>query len=570
MRYPSLFWVAPTTVGAALLFQDNAVQLETAQIGIDVSPQCQQNALQVVDDGQFGHALSEHYCQLLSYSQKQLLALELTKCHLDEMQQSTFETPCTLSVHDCLARLTPLGFQSYTMFKINIEQYCVKLNHELMMLQQQKMSLQLKHTAQQVTQQFSDLMMQHGNIKEEYSQLFLALSKEQADLHTNLIEQATQVQRFSEQQVQAWTKQMLMLQEQQMQSQLDEVADFSNAINNALSKIKNALHMELILFWISSGIRVAYLLAYMIVSFQIQWILTLPRRVRSCRRMLRSVAFVEFMLISTLVCFDDDKARITGQRAELLRFFSCTVQIAIFSVSLLRSFFRHDPVVGGDMKSPTIVTSLERMMESINMVEAELVNCEKRLRQLVAAPQNQKIPHQLIIDSIRADWDIREERLVQRLSVRLPKPIEPPPTIGQVMTLSSQRLGYNIDANENSFNDDIRGQERQTGARCGDFSHCNSSCSVFRGHMEQCEQSRVHNRTLPKVCAAESKPVPMLPLQRFDAAQVSPIAIPPSLHRNKHDRALHGFVGKKHGLSDEMKKNEFRCKKKPRVASANP
>jgi hypothetical protein len=157
-----------------MVFQNN-----TTILSMDVSPQCRQNALQLLHNDDFGHAFGERFCHHLSYAQKQLLALELTKCHLDEMQQATFETPCEFSVQECLVHLTPLGFQSYTLFKINVEQYCIKLNHDLMVLQQQETGARLQQIAKLASQQLAELMQQQGEMQHEYSKRYSSLHEEQ-------------------------------------------------------------------------------------------------------------------------------------------------------------------------------------------------------------------------------------------------------------------------------------------------------------------------------------------------------------------------------------------------------
>ena len=370
------------TVGVVHAYHDAAIQLDSAAMAIHASPQCRQNALQVLD-GNFGHALGGRYCQLLSYTQMQLLALELTKCHLDELQQDIFENPCSLSDHECLAQLTPLGFQSYTMFKINVEQYCFKLNHELMILQQQETGVQLQQTAKLASQQISELIERQGEIKNDYSQLLSSLHEQQSDLHHTLLQQAIELQHVSEQQLFEWTKEMMKAQTLQMKLQHEELQDLSNVVGKAASKIKNALNLDTVLSLISGGMKIANMFAYMYATVHIQWLLTMPRCVRSCRGKLWGLSMVEFLLLSTFVwCNEDSTTSTSKQLVDRVRFFSLTLQGFIFLFSFLSSFFSKEPLVDGD-KHRLLVVSLESIKDSIKEVRVVLNEREERLGKLL-------------------------------------------------------------------------------------------------------------------------------------------------------------------------------------------
>lgn len=370
------------TVGVVHAYHDAAIQLESAAIEIHVSPQCRQNALQVLD-GNFGHALGGGYCQRLSYTHMQLLALELTKCHLDELQQDIFENPCSLSVHECLAQLTPLGFQSYTMFKINVEQYCFKLNHELMILEQQETGVQLQHTAKLASQQIAELIERQGEIKDDYSQLLSSLHEQQSDLHHTLLEQAIELQRVSEQQLFEWTKEMMKAQTLQMTLQQEELQDLSNVVGKTAAKIRSALNLDTVLSLISGGMKIANLFCYMYATVHVQWLLTIPRRVRSCRGKLWGLSMVEFFLLSSFVwCTDDSTTNTSKQLVERVRFFSLTLQGSIFILSFLSSFFSKEPLVDGDQHRLLIV-SLESINDSIKEVRVVLDEHEERLGKLL-------------------------------------------------------------------------------------------------------------------------------------------------------------------------------------------
>jgi hypothetical protein len=370
------------TVGVVHAYHDTALQLDSPPMEILVSPQCRQNALQVLN-GNFGHALGGRFCQLLSYTQMQLLALELTKCHLEELQQDIFENPCSLSVHECLAHLTPLGFQSYTMFKINVEQYCFKLNHELMILQQQETGVQLQHTAKLASQQIAELIERQGEIKSDYAQLLSSLREQQMDLHHSLFEQAIELQHVSEQQLFEWTKEMMKGQTQQMMLQQEQLQDLSNVVGKTAAKIKSALNLDSVLSLISGGMKVANMFAYMYATVHIQWLLTLPRCVRSCRGKLWGLAMVEFVLMSSFVwCNEDSTTSASEQFMQRVRFYSLSLQGFIYLLTFLSSFFSKEPLVDGDQHR-LLIASLESLKDSVKEMRVVLDEREDRLGKLL-------------------------------------------------------------------------------------------------------------------------------------------------------------------------------------------
>jgi hypothetical protein len=380
MRNVDLLCVVAFWVGKACSYSDLAKQHNNPPM--DTSPQCRQNALQVLH-GDFGHALGERFCYQLSYAQKQLLALELTKCHLDEMQQATFEAPCELSIQECLAHLTPLGFQSYTLFKINVEQYCIKLNHELMILQQQETGAQLQQTAKLASEQLADLMQQQGEMQHEHSKLYASLREEQADLHQALLQQTIQRQQDSEQQLFEWTRQIMKGQEKQMQLQRQELQYFSTVVEKTASHIKPLLNLNAVLSWISGGVQFVNLFVYMYITVNLQWLLTLPRCVRTCRRKLWGIAVLEFLLSFSFIWLSDHRTKTNEQFIESIRVLSRILQATVYVLSFVSSFFAMNPRVAGGKQHQELLILLKNVNDSTEHIRRHIVERDRRLIQLL-------------------------------------------------------------------------------------------------------------------------------------------------------------------------------------------
>jgi hypothetical protein len=368
MKKFALWLVLVTSFRTAHSFNDVVTQQDHPPV--DASPQCRQNALQVLD-GHFGDALGERYCHRLSYEHKQLLALELTKCHLDEMRQATFETPCQSSPQECLTQLSNLGVQTYTVFKINVEQYCFKLNHDLMILQQQEAGLQLQRTAKQASLQLAEMLEQQGEMKDEYSHLYSSLREEQFELHTSLLEQAVQRQEVQENQL------------FEMQLQRQELHDLSNAVGQTAAQLKPLLSLDEVLSWISGGFYIANLLVYMYVTINLQWILTIPRCFRSCRRTLWRLAMFEFFLQCCVIWQIEDETTTIEPLMQSVRVVSLTLQATVYVFSFLMSFFTKQPSVARNAHHQELMEITKNLKDTAEQVQRQLDEYEENLTQIL-------------------------------------------------------------------------------------------------------------------------------------------------------------------------------------------
>lgn len=382
----ALLCIGALWVCTARSYSDLAQQQDNSPM--DVSPQCRQNALQVLN-GNFGHALGERFCHHLSYAQKQLLALELTKCHLDEMQQATFETPCTVSVQECLAHLTPLGFQSYTLFKINIEQYCIKLNHDLMILQQLETGAQLQQTAKLASEQLAEIMQQQGEMHHEYSKLYSSLHEGQMELHQTLIQQSMQRQQDLELQLLEWTRQMMKGQEKQIQLQRQELQYLSTAMDKTASHIKPLLALDATLSLISGGFHIVNLFIYLYITVNLQWLLTLPQCVRSCRHKLWALAVLEFLLHCSFIWLSGNTATTNETFIETVRVSNRILQVTVYVHSFFLSFFATNlPVAGGEQHQQELLMLLKHVDDTTKRMQNQIQECDNCIIQLLQQQQN--------------------------------------------------------------------------------------------------------------------------------------------------------------------------------------
>jgi hypothetical protein len=373
-----------------------ASQQSVHRIPVDVSPQCQQNALRIIDITAFGGALGEHYCRRLSYEHQQLLALELTKCHLADVGQSAFKRPCD-EKEACISLLNDRGFQSYTTFKVHVEQYCLKLNHDMMIYQQQELGVQLQQSAQQATVQFTELIHQQGEMKEEYSSLFVTLTEQQSELHDSLLqqalrrqetldEQALQRQELQEQQLHEWLQGLMLGQAHEMQLQRKELQDLSTAVGTTASQLKPLLGIDQALEYISNGVHIGSLLFYLYLSLNAIWLLTLPPWVRACRHKLFGMAMLELALKTfILVQLEEPMQKGWLQIASL----GCrTLQVGTYVISMVRYCF------AGNQQSPDqqqheLAQTVNSVKETVEWLQRQSEEREERLVQLIREQRRQ-------------------------------------------------------------------------------------------------------------------------------------------------------------------------------------
>jgi hypothetical protein len=142
-------------------------------VSIQPSPQCWSSAL--TSTGSLPTRSSrndidaEIFCANLPETQQKRLALEITRCHLQDLQQPLEEDPANsqshvqlhcqplqtdaasrtgttapeVALYDCLGHLTPLAGTIYTQFFAYVQVWCVRLTQQALLQAQQESSRQL-------------------------------------------------------------------------------------------------------------------------------------------------------------------------------------------------------------------------------------------------------------------------------------------------------------------------------------------------------------------------------------------------------------------------------------------
>lgn len=383
-------------------YQRSINDIAVPHIPLDVSPKCHQNALRIIDDTQqFGGSLGGHYCRRLSYEHQQLLALELTKCHLADLGQSPFQAgPCQTDAEGsqgCLLLLNDRGFQSYTTFKVHVEQYCLKLNHELMIFRQQELGAQLQESAQLAAVQFTELVNQQGAMKEEYSHLFVSLTQQQSELHgeflqqalqrqTQLEERALQKQKVQEQQLHEWMQRLMSGQAQEMQLQRQELQALSAAVGTTALQLKPLMGIELALEYVANGIHIGSFLVYLCIALHAIWLVTLPACVRSCRPKLFRLAMLEFALGCIILVqleepIQQDWVVFTSRACRIL-------QVGTYVLSVLGSCFLSKRTSSEQEQQKELAQVVHSMKRDMEILQRQSDEREDRLIALVQEQTN--------------------------------------------------------------------------------------------------------------------------------------------------------------------------------------
>jgi len=365
---------------------------------IDVSPQCQQNALQFIDT-HFGGALGDHYCRRLSYEHQKLLALELTKCHLADAGQSAFERTCHAAAsQECISLLNDRGFHSYTTFKVHVEQYCLKLNHDLMIYRQQELGVQLQQSAQRATVQFTELIDQQDAMKEQYSHLFVTLTEQQTELHSSLLQQSLkrqeqleqqvlQRQELQEQQLHEWLQDLMTGQTHEMQLQRKELQNLSTAVGTTTLQLKPLLGMDRVLGFITNGVNIGSLLVYLYIALNVICLLTLPSCVRACRKRLFGLAMLEFLLNGIILVQLEETTQ--EDWIDLTSFGCRTLQVGTYAVSLVMfCCTAREPPEQQQKELTQVVNSVKDTVERLQRQSGER---EERLIQLIREQNRQNV-----------------------------------------------------------------------------------------------------------------------------------------------------------------------------------
>jgi hypothetical protein len=350
------------------------------------SPQCRQSAIGIFSDWKksMGYK-NNNWCRELTYLQQQHLALELTKCHLDELMQDTFEvSPCTCSVQECLTQLTPQGVQCYTLFHLHVEQYCIRLNQEWMIAQQYETTQQLQHAAQRATEQWTSWLNQHDNLTMDVKQILGGLRNEYLEWHETHLEVTMKRQQLEMEQYlksimkDTWNDQLL----QPMKLVVQFWKDWTSKVSNAVAQSSWMWNFVSSLFL--DGFDIVYGIIYTMVELSFQWIITKPKFLRTCRRILWSISLLEFsaLLLWKIICAYTLICSFKYDLMSHVRTISFSFQVIALISCLLDLFRWKRRVTPVDPSNTTdMVVTMEMMKIALNRVQHQLHTHERQLEE---------------------------------------------------------------------------------------------------------------------------------------------------------------------------------------------
>lgn len=374
MKFALLLFVATLSEGLSQSYSEVA-HLNDGSI-LDLYPVCRRNALQAIGD--YGNPNGEHYCRQLSAEHQHLFAVELTRCHLHTTGDEVFDGPCE---GVCMDRLTERAFASYTQFKIYIEQFCIKTNHDLMLEKQQAMDAQLQQTAHQLSSSFnhldvnlSNLMTHQNEIKEENSRIFSSFREEQGQLHEKALEQ----QDAQTKELHNWMQGLMLGQTEEMQMQRRELQGLSTAIGDTAAQLQPLFGLDNILTWISSGVQVSHQLIFLYFTLNVMWLLTIPRCTRNCRRKLWGLAVIESLILCLVLAGkpdDKEQAEFISTTRSLFQILYATIYIIAF----ISSFFSGPPPSSAETRQQQeLILVAQTMQETVQRLDNQLAERERR------------------------------------------------------------------------------------------------------------------------------------------------------------------------------------------------
>jgi hypothetical protein len=337
----------------------------SSSIGIPVSPSCWATAMMALlgpssPAGTTTDAAS--FCANLPETSQKRLALELARCHLEDIQKPLFHSPrkaeeCSKtnpmlrstsnesSLRSCLAGLTDAGEHAYTHYMPYLQALCIRKSQELFLRHQQSIKDDLAAEYAEMSRSSIEHMesvhqttARHAaELNAKLTDMPLAIQNQLADQLSELIgkelgerlgqamEQQTNQQSevFSEilgniqlqdlkrqQQHDDWGHYqagMFLKQAQEMERQRDALRESRERIEDLSSKVsKTSMNMqplvglETFIKAATEGYSWISFLLYFLATFNVVWVMTRPARCHRFRLYVFAVVITEAVLELTL------------------------------------------------------------------------------------------------------------------------------------------------------------------------------------------------------------------------------------------------------------------------------
>jgi hypothetical protein len=397
---------------AVAIAHDMIHEESSSSIGIPVSPSCWATAIALL--GSPGTDAASFCANLPETSQKRL-ALELARCHMEDVQKPLFHSPrkaqeCTKtsplssneSLRSCLSGLTDSGEHAYTHYMPYLQALCTRKTQELFLQHQQSIKDDLASEYAKLSRASMDHMkFVHQATAKHAEELNAKLADIPAVIHSRITEQLGEIvrkelgDRLATAMQQQTTEQssvfqeilssiqlqdlerkkqhddwnhyqsgMFLKQAKEMERQRDalresreRIEDLSIKVSKTSTNMQPLIGLEAFMKAATEGYSWISFVLHFLVTFNVVWVVTRPDRCHRFRSYMFAVvvteAVIEFVLKgATTHAFIDEMGRI-GLTTELRRL-ALLLECIIYLAGLLTSFC----AASGSTKNEMLLTAL--------------------------------------------------------------------------------------------------------------------------------------------------------------------------------------------------------------------
>ena len=323
------------------------------------SPQCWKSAIALFHRAQIlqeqDDSISTKLCQLMPEEKLKILALEIARCHLEDlgkplMQDMSLIHDCSVredhnlpDIQFCLKHLTDAGANTYTHYVSYVQQLCTRLTQELIISVQHAATTEMAKRHAEITLQSIELARKHSDqmamlamipeqlqvtlmtelsesLKTSLSQALVDQVNDQLPdllhhhlddrlrslLDTHAAAQAHYTEalwkqfenRFIEHKdrEEQWNQLQLSAWESQLQEQRDKVIALTETVSKTTKTLQPLLGIQTLVSAATQGYTWVTFLLHFVGTFNIVWLLTRPKRCQSFRSYIFGVVLTEALL----------------------------------------------------------------------------------------------------------------------------------------------------------------------------------------------------------------------------------------------------------------------------------
>ncbi|GKY91236.1 hypothetical protein MPSEU_000096200 [Mayamaea pseudoterrestris] len=320
-----------------------------ANIGLlPESPRCWKSAVALFHETQLTPEQSQQLivtlCQMMPEEKLKLLALEIARCHLEDLGKPLFHDPqllqrCSVKagedtpdVHYCLKHLTDTGANAYTHYVSYVQQLCTRLTQELIMniqheatnemamrhadisrqsielteRQAEQMSM-LVNLPEQVKERLTEELTEslkhslaesldhqlHDQLDIQLRELLANHAAEQAHIAEMTFKQAEMRSAEQKERLELLYESQRIVWDAQLQEQREKVKALSETVSKTTQTIQPLLGIQTLVVAATQGYTWLTFILHFLGTFNVIWLITRPQRCHRFRSYLFGLVMTE-------------------------------------------------------------------------------------------------------------------------------------------------------------------------------------------------------------------------------------------------------------------------------------